>query len=490
MADHVAVGVVAAQDPVLAGVDGGNHGIGDFGGLHPRALLEGHHVAGDFLPGFAVELVGAVAVPEVGDVAELLGFGAGELGEASLAEPFAGGVLDGRRGDEEALGQLQVAVVLEHAGVGDLGSTHAVELVEAVLDEGAGDFDGAVATEVEEDDRITVFDGADGLAAVGNDELRQVLVNGAGVLVAQAVHGVGGVGKLRAFAQHVGLPAFFDHRPVGVVAVHGDVLAATAGGYAGIEAIDADLRQEGFEGHHVVEGAGLGHVAAVKQGVNAHGLDALGLGLHDHRLQVIDVAVHVAIGEQADEVNHATPGLGTRHDLLPRLALPDGTVGDGVGHQRGALGIHLSGADGVVADFRVAHVVVGGHAHRGAVGTQGDVRAFGKQTVEGRLAGGGDGAADVGLGNAVTVHDDDDNRARNAGKGGEFLQHDRFQKKEFGAGATGKTPTASGWPAIFLQIGAVVTARCDARSNRPRSAASTDNHPAIHVGRTSVRLGR
>jgi hypothetical protein len=35
--------------------------------------------------------------------------------------------------------------------------------------------------------------------------------------------------------EHVRLPAFFDHRPVGVVAVHGDVLAAAAGGDAGIE---------------------------------------------------------------------------------------------------------------------------------------------------------------------------------------------------------------------------------------------------------------
>jgi hypothetical protein len=157
--------------------------------------------------------------------------------------------------------------------------------------------------------------------------------------------------------------------------------------------------------------------------VDAHGL-AFGLGLHDHRLQVVDVAVHVAVGEQADEVDHARlavgSGLGAGHDLLPRLAGPDGAVGDGVGHQRGALGIDLAGADGVVADFRVAHVVVGRHAHRGAVGAQADVRAFGEQAVEGGLAGGGDGAAGVVLGDAVAVHDDDDNRARDTGEGGSF----------------------------------------------------------------------
>jgi hypothetical protein len=39
---------------------------------------------------------------------------------------------------------------------------------------------------------------------------------------------------------------------------------------------------------------------------------------------VVDVAVHIAVGEQADEVNDAAPGLGAGDDLLPGLALPDG----------------------------------------------------------------------------------------------------------------------------------------------------------------------
>jgi hypothetical protein len=40
-----------------------------------------------------------------------------------------------------------------------------------------------------------------------------------------------------------------------------------------------------------------------------------------------------------------------------------------------------------------------------------DVRVIGEQAVQRRLARGGDGAADIGLGNAVAVHDDDDDRA-------------------------------------------------------------------------------
>ena len=82
--DHVAVGKVATQGFVLAALQRGDHGVGNFGRLHPRTLLEGNDVARYFLIGFAVELAGAVAVPEVGDVTEFLRFGAGELRDAGL----------------------------------------------------------------------------------------------------------------------------------------------------------------------------------------------------------------------------------------------------------------------------------------------------------------------------------------------------------------------------------------------------------------------
>ncbi len=110
------------------------------------------------------------------------------------------------------------------------------------------------------------------------------------------------------------------------------------------------------------------------------------------------------------------------------------------GHQRRALGIDLAGADGVVADFGVAHVVVGRHADRGAVGTQADVRVVGEQAVEGRFLCRSDGAADISFRQAVAVHDDGDDGAGNAGEGGKLLQHGGFPAKEPTArgGALGK----------------------------------------------------
>ena len=81
-----------------------------------------------------------------------------------------------------------------------------------------------------------------------------------------------------------------------------------------------------------------GHIATVEQGVDAYRLDALGLGLDDHRLQVIDMAMDVAIGKQADEMHHARfsidAGFRSGDDLLPRLTLPNGAGSNGVGNQR------------------------------------------------------------------------------------------------------------------------------------------------------------
>ena len=66
-------------------------------------------------------------------------------------------------------------------------------------------------------------------------------------------------------------------------------------------------------------------------------------------------------------MHDATASLGPGDDLLPGLALPDGAIGNCVGDQRGPLAINLPGADGVVANFGIAHVVVRWHADGGAV---------------------------------------------------------------------------------------------------------------------------
>ena len=146
---------------------------------------------------------------------------------------------------------MGVAVVLHHPGEGDRRPGAPVEEGEALLLEGAGNLDGAVTPEVVEHHRIAVFDASDGLASIGNDKLRQILIDGAGVAGTQAIHGSGSVGKLWSLAQHMVFPALLNHRPVGIVAVHGDVHAAAAGGDLCVKTTGADVSQEAVSYTHL-----------------------------------------------------------------------------------------------------------------------------------------------------------------------------------------------------------------------------------------------
>jgi hypothetical protein len=100
-----------------------------------------------------VEVAAAVAVPEVGHVTELLRLAARELRHAVARQVLAERAVDGRRVHQEPLRQLQVAVVLHHAGVAVLGQRPAREGAEVGSVEGARDLDGSVAAEVEEHHR-------------------------------------------------------------------------------------------------------------------------------------------------------------------------------------------------------------------------------------------------------------------------------------------------------------------------------------------------
>ena len=109
-------------------------GIGDFCGFHPGALRELDAVAFDFdvFFEFFIEIAGAVSVPEVGDVAEFLGFSGCERAQACGAEVFAHGAVDCRGRDQEMRRNMGVAVIFHHAGIADIGSADAVELGEIV----------------------------------------------------------------------------------------------------------------------------------------------------------------------------------------------------------------------------------------------------------------------------------------------------------------------------------------------------------------------
>ena len=114
-------------------------------------------------------------------MAVLLGLGQGVLPDAVGAENLGEGVLDDGRLHQIVGGDVQVAVVLQHAGKLHAGVVAAVELVKVLAVEGQGDLLGAVAAEVEEDHAVAVGDGAHRLAVLRDDEGRQILVDAAGL---------------------------------------------------------------------------------------------------------------------------------------------------------------------------------------------------------------------------------------------------------------------------------------------------------------------
>ena len=177
--------------------------------------------------------------------------------------------------------------------------------------------------------------------------------------------------KLSAFTQNVGLPAEVNHSPVGFVSVHGDLHSAAAGRDLDIAVFVGEIGDECFEGIDVFKRGGFAYVTAVEEDVNADILDAFSLCLLQHSLEVVDMAVHVAVGEQTDEVEGGVIGLHAADEGLPGFGCEHLAGFNGGRNQLCALSEHLTGAESVVAYFGVAHVIIRGKTDSGAVSLQG-----------------------------------------------------------------------------------------------------------------------
>ena len=241
MADHVAVRVIDTQKTVAIAANGSKEGIGHFRGFHPRALVEGDVVGGHFLPRFQCfrYFFRIIAVPEIGDMAEFLGFCAGELVDALGDEKFRQGVCDFRRVDEVMLGNVEIAVIFKNTGVVDVRTTAAIKIGEVLIIKGHGHLDGTVATEIVENESVAVLDRADGGAVFADDKGREVLVDLAGFFAQGAVSFRCRREQAAVFdvSVHLGIPTAFDHVPVGLIAIHGDDHASAAAGDGSMEGV-------------------------------------------------------------------------------------------------------------------------------------------------------------------------------------------------------------------------------------------------------------
>ena len=120
-------------------------------------------------------------------------------------------------------------------------------------------------------------------------------------------------------------------------------------------------------------------------------------------VQMLFVAVHVAVGEKPQEMECAALPA-TRFDALPHLTLEQGAGIQGPVHQTRALIEDPARAHGVVTDLGVSHVLVGGKTHRGAVSAKGAEGGVLGEEIQGGGVGGGHRIPLVSGTDAHTVH--------------------------------------------------------------------------------------
>ena len=165
------------------------------------------------------------------------------------------------------------------------------------------------------------------------------------------------------------------------------------------------LRQNGLQLVDIVQRARRGDVAAVEQDVAVDLFESHLTRLFQHRDQVRDIGMDVAVGQQADEVQRLAVWQAVVRQIDPRIGLVQGAGLNGLLHELCALRIDLAAAEGVVADLGVAHIVVRGQADGGAVCFEPRHGAGGHQLVERRGVGLLDCVAGAAVAASNAVHD-------------------------------------------------------------------------------------
>ena len=201
----------------------------------------------------------------------------------------------------------------------------------------------------------------------------------------------------------MGAPAQLHHAPVGLVTVHGHLHTAAAGGDGVVAAFGVQLLENCLQLGNVLQGGSGGHVPAVQENMAVGLLHTGSMGSLQKGNQVADVGVDVAVGQQAQKV-HGLAGLGIFHQVNPGVGGKQGAVFDGLANQLRTLGVNLAAAQGIVTYLGVAHILIGGQTHGGAMGFQVGVGAGGKQAVQGGGVGLGNSIAAAAVSLAYAVH--------------------------------------------------------------------------------------
>ena len=129
------------------------------------------------------------------------------------------------------------------------------------------------------------------------------------------------------------------------------------------------------------------------------------MGHLHRRLDVGDVAVDAAGGQESVDVDRLAVGLGLEHGVLVGRILKESAVLNGVGDLGQILEHHPAGADVGVAHLGVAHLALG-ETYVQAGGRQLAAGALGKDLIQEGLPGVGNGVARRLVPEAEAVHND------------------------------------------------------------------------------------
>ena len=406
---------------------------------------------------------------------KLLGLGAVELGNAGIAEDLAQGGL--RHVVLEGVGQRVVLVVLHDAG--DLDPVHPapVEGLEVGLEEGLDHLPRAVLAEIEVDDLIAVLDQFAARDDGGLDEL--VVLAG---LIGQVDRRAGGR-RVPALTVHQAAPGQFGALPA-LVAIHGVVTPGDGGhGPTG--------RRQGLlhRGEVALGRAGRG-VAPVGEDMD-HRPRPLAPTQLDQGHELIDVAVHAPIRDQAHQVDRPTGGGGLAGGGGQDRIREEAPIRDGGIDQDQVLLDHPAATQAHVSDLGVAHLSVR-QADGQPGGQEGAVRKARVVLVElGRL-GDGDGVVGLARIEPEAVQDDEDHRAARClgngvahGVAPKWLIH-RLSCPP----ATAETKVPQGWRQgrVGTCRWSILVAWAPERLGKNHAVSKNNNIPSVELGAQCTAL--
>ncbi len=404
--DHIAIREVTAQEVVLLGLDSLDKVVDDIRRLHPRAPVKAYLVGRDLLERLQLlgKLTAAIAVPEIGNMTVLLSFRYRILVQTRCHKHLGERVVDFWRINEEARGELQVTIILQHTRVANVGLFAAVEVVELVKIERHRQLNSAVAAEVVQYYAVAVNDLADGNSVLRDNEAGKVLIVSLAELGAVCLNSLGRGRERSALALNVNIPAALHHCPIGLVTIHCDSHTSAAARDLAVERTVVQLLEYILKLLNIYQ-RGIGrNIAPVQQNVNARLFNSLRLSLFQHVEQVRNIRVNVAVGKQADKMQRAVLCLNVRDYLFPRGRIVHLAALDILVYELSALRVYLSATERVMSDLGVAHVVIAGQTHSVAVRLKTRVGAVGEKPVKRWRIRLGNSVAKSRLGIADAIH--------------------------------------------------------------------------------------